>query len=129
MAKSRDKLQQVGFWDEEVSKPDHDEVVQWAYRNAEYIFRAACPTLFDRQWTLKDVSWFSPSDEESGREAAETFMAKTPRPNPQIKRKWLEQVISTQTDQPTAAAPYAWIRGSGAAHRSSRYQPQRANGW
>lgn len=100
MAKSRDKLQQVGFWDEEVSKPGHDDVVQWAYRNAEYIFRAACPTLFDRQWTLKDVGWFSPSDEEPGREAAETFMAKTLRPNPQIKRKWLEQVISTQTDHP-----------------------------
>lgn len=100
VAKSREKIQQLGFWDEEVSKPDHDAIVQWAYRNVEHVLRTACPALFDRGWTSKDVGWFAPSDEVAGREAAELFMAKTPRPSPRVKSKRLEEVIATRSDSP-----------------------------
>jgi len=37
MAKSREKIQQLGLWDPEVSAPDHDAVCFWADEHAEMI--------------------------------------------------------------------------------------------
>jgi hypothetical protein len=55
LAKGREKVQQQGFWDPEVSSPDHDTIVLWAYNNPELIVRAVHPELFDRPWRREDV--------------------------------------------------------------------------
>ena len=39
MASKRDKTAQIGFWDDEVSKPSHDEITIWAYQNSAEIVK------------------------------------------------------------------------------------------
>lgn len=39
MSGAREKLPQLGLWDAEVSKPNHDTITLWAYNNAETIVR------------------------------------------------------------------------------------------
>jgi len=97
MAKSRDKLQQLGFWDDEVVLPDHDAVCMWAYENAAQILRAVYPNDFDRTWTDADISIESPHTNKLWVEAAKEFAGNNPRPNPKITRKELEFVLKSFT--------------------------------
>lgn len=39
MASAREKLPQLGLWDNEVSKPNHDTITKWAYEHAEMLVR------------------------------------------------------------------------------------------
>lgn len=59
MAKSREKIQQIGFWDAEVSNASHDKVCLWAYENADLIVRAVFPKLFDRGWLDDEIRCYS----------------------------------------------------------------------
>lgn len=93
MARSREKVQQLGFWDEEVSKPDHDAVCLWAYQNAESIFRAVSPELFDRGWNECDPGFQSIQDSA----AIRAFIADNPRPNPKVSKRTLECVLRSYT--------------------------------
>lgn len=34
MARAREKLPQIGFWDAEVALPKHDDICTWIYENA-----------------------------------------------------------------------------------------------
>ncbi len=55
---AREKIPQLGLWDDEVPKPSHDAIVLWAYANADQIvhsFLAAFPKrdyadLFNKNW-------------------------------------------------------------------------------
>ena len=99
MAKTRDKVQQIGFWDSEVKNPDHDAVCLWAYNNAEAIFRIAHPEEFDRDWEPQDID--SPPHNDSQRdsilEATRAFAKSNRRPNPRISNKSLEHVLRSYT--------------------------------
>jgi hypothetical protein len=86
MAKSRDKTQQIGFWDPEVSAPDHDEVCLWAYRKADEILRAAYPNEFDRAWLPQEIP-----------NGAHQFAAEHPRPNPRVEKRTIEYVLKSFT--------------------------------
>lgn len=96
MARTRDKIQQQGFWDVEVSNPDHDTVCMWAYENAEAIFRAAYPDLFDRDWNQNDLQHISMESTEM-RELAAAFLRNTARPNPRITKRSWEYVLKSYT--------------------------------
>jgi hypothetical protein len=40
MASAREKIPQLGLWDDEVPKLSHDAIVLWAYENAQQLVRA-----------------------------------------------------------------------------------------
>ncbi len=94
MAKSRDKVQQEGFWDEEVKKPEHDKVVMWADDNADLVLRTAFPEHYGRAWKAEDIEWsVSAGHQALAAATVEAFLKDTPRPDPIIKRTTWEQVV------------------------------------
>jgi len=97
MAKSREKIQQLGFWDAEVSKPDHDAVCLWAYENADSIFRTVCPERFDQPWLNDEVHLGHGYNDQSIIELARAFTNANPRPNPRVVKKTLEYVLKSYT--------------------------------
>lgn len=96
MAKSREKIQQIGFWDPEVSTPDHDKVVEWAYENADQIFRQFFPDLFDRSWIERELHFTQPWTDQSKAKLHE-YMAQTPRPNPRASKRSWEYILKSYT--------------------------------
>ena len=97
MAKSRDKIQQLGFWDTEVSSPDHDAVVLWAYENADLIFRKAYPSLFDRNWEQNEIHVDNGVHKDDWAKTLQEFANNNPRPNPKVTKKVLEFVLKSRT--------------------------------
>lgn len=97
MSKSREKIQQLGFWDAEVSKPNHDAVCLWAYENADSIFRTVCPEIFDRAWLSNEVDLEYNIHQQSVGDQASAFMDANPRPNPHVFKKTLEYVLKSYT--------------------------------
>jgi hypothetical protein len=97
MAKSRDKTQQIGFWDSDASSPDHDAVCLWAYENSEQVFRHAHPELFERPWSRDEVHVEQSNNHPEWVEAAKEFARNNPRPNPRVTRKTLEYVLRAHT--------------------------------
>ena len=53
--RNRQKTPQLGFWDEEVSTPDHDQIQMWVYRNPQIILRVLYPLDYDRGWQQQDA--------------------------------------------------------------------------
>ncbi|MFZ6758141.1 hypothetical protein ACO0K9_13105 [Undibacterium sp. Ji50W] len=47
MASAREKLPQLGLWDSEVSKPNHDTITLWAHKHAEMLARQYVTTYAD----------------------------------------------------------------------------------
>lgn len=97
MAKSREKVQQLGFWDTEVSKPDHDAICLWAYKNAEMIVRTVSPDSFDHPWLEDEVHFDQDHRDQAAYDLAKAFTNANPRPNPRICRKTLEGVLKSYT--------------------------------
>lgn len=97
MAKSREKVQQLGFWDTQVSSPDHDAVCLWAYENAELIVRKALPDIFDRKWNSQEIGSGSIQNDQKVMDLAREFVSITPRPNPRIAKRTLEYVLRSYT--------------------------------
>jgi hypothetical protein len=97
MAKSREKIQQIGLWDPEVSNPDHDSVCLWAYENADSIFRTVCSDRFDQPWLKNEIHFDEANKGQSANELAKTFMKDNSRPNPRVSRKTLEYVLKSYT--------------------------------
>lgn len=50
MASAREKIPQLGLWDDEVPKLSHDSLVLWAYNNAEKLVRAYLAAFPDRDF-------------------------------------------------------------------------------
>ena len=97
MAKSREKTQQIGFWDSEVSKPDHDTVCMWAYENVDAILRATYPALFDVSWREDEVELDVATMSQEEVTIAKKLVKSVPRPNPQITSKTIEFVLKSYT--------------------------------
>ena len=97
MAKSREKIQQIGFWDSEVSSPDHDAVCLWAYENSELIFHQICPRLFDRPWADHEIKLEQHINQPEWTDAAKEFAKNNPRPNPRVTQRTLEYVLKSYT--------------------------------
>jgi len=97
MAKSREKVQQLGFWDTQISSPDHDAVCLWAYENAELIVRKAFPDIFDRKWNSQEIGSGSIRNDQKTMHLAREFASITPRPNPRIAKRTLEYVLRSYT--------------------------------
>ena len=98
MAKSREKIQQIGFWDAEVSNASHDQVCLWAYENADLIVRTAFPTMFDREWLDNEIHRVRHyNNDQSTIDMKNAFRAANPRPNPRIFNKTLEYVLKSYT--------------------------------
>jgi len=96
MATSREKIQQLGFWDAEVSDPirgpKHDLICFWAQDNALAIARQALGQFFDRGWEDCDLEW-----DERCKEKALSFCRNNHRPSPKIAETKLEQLLQTRT--------------------------------
>lgn len=97
MAKSREKIQQLGFWDTEVTNPNHDAVCLWAYENAESIVRAICPGRFDQPWLKDEVYFDQANKDQSAVDLARAFTNANTRPNPRVYKKTLEYVLKSYT--------------------------------
>ena len=97
MAKSREKIQQQGFWDTEISKPDHDAVCLWVYESADTIFRVVCPDGFDRKWTKEDLDLRGDKLDQSATNMANAFASTNPRPNPRVFKRTWEYVLKSYT--------------------------------
>lgn len=97
LAKSREKIQQLGFWDPEVSTPSHDNIVLWAYDNTETILRLVMPDAFDHAWLQDEVLRSRHEREERFLQMARKYVDSNPRPNPRARKKTLEYVLTTQT--------------------------------
>lgn len=95
MAKSREKVQQAGFWDEEVAKPDHDAICLWAYENPEPIVRAVCPDRYDQPWLSDEVHLANDPSVTDAEVRARAFVDENPRPNPQVVSKTIECVLKS----------------------------------
>ena len=64
MASAREKIPQLGLWDEEVSRVTHDEIVMWAYKNAETLVSKYIEFIrpiddlshvFERNWSKRSL--------------------------------------------------------------------------
>lgn len=98
MAKSREKVNKnLGFWDNEVTIPEHDEICLWAYRNAESITRLIFPEMFDQPWLKDEVRYHWHDTKQNTYDLAKEFTNANPRPNPRIKTKTLEYVLKRHT--------------------------------
>lgn len=100
MAKAREKIPQLGFWDTEVPKPDHDDVCRWAYENVDMIFRTVCPERFDKPWLQDEVSLGWNDRDEYAKERsgeAKKFADTNQRPNPRVTTKTWEFVLTRRT--------------------------------
>jgi hypothetical protein len=96
MAKSRDEIQQLGFWDAEVGDPRrgplHDEICFWAQDRSLDIARHVHQNFFDRGWLRCDIR-----DSGDYPETIREFCEKTKRPAPKIVKTSLETVLQTRS--------------------------------
>jgi hypothetical protein len=95
MAKLREKTQQIGFWDDELSSPDHDHIQVWTHKNIEKVLRLAIPEEFDRDWGPREVTYSSDngvSDDQWTALKAKAI-AEHPRPNPKANKIELEYTL------------------------------------
>ena len=97
MAKSREKIQQIGFWDEEVVKPDHDAICLWAYANVDLILKAVYPERFDIAWRKDEIDFHGISQDEKTVNLCREFLEANPRPNPRVIKKTIEAVLKSHT--------------------------------
>ena len=97
MAKSREKIQQIGFWDVEVSKPDHDAVCMWAYENTDLILKTVYPERFDIVWRKDEIDFHGFSQDEKTVTLCKEFLGANPRPNPRVTKKTIEFVLKSHT--------------------------------
>lgn len=104
MAKSRQKIQQQGFWDEEVLQPDHDAICLWALRNAEQLLRMTKPELYGGTWCDAELDELRRDLKEDAKHTyqydldgtvsmLEEFARTTPKPFPAIETPRLEYVL------------------------------------
>lgn len=100
MSRAREKLPQIGLWDAEVPKPDHDAICLWVYENAETVVRAAFPK-FERDWREDDFEDHGLQPPEGARERAQQ---RYPRPSPRVGGRTLEYVLQREA---------AYARGTG----------------
>lgn len=94
MASAREKIPQLGLWDDEVPKVSHDAMVIWAYKNAERLvqqYLAAFPSR-DYGKALTRI-WESPAITiRPGGEGADMSSMPT-KPTTLVSKKVVEQVI------------------------------------
>jgi hypothetical protein len=92
MAKSREKTQQIGLWDDQVSTNKHDEICLWVYQNSERIVKNLIPEQFDRPWNESDIS---SAQIDAYKKHIDDFSKTNKRKNPEIVGKFLEKVLLT----------------------------------
>lgn len=97
MAKSREQVQQLGFWDTEVSETPHDKIQIWAYENADYIFREVCPDLFEGGWREGDVIRRGFDGSLTVGPRAKQFAEQNQRPLPRVWKKEIEPVLKRRS--------------------------------
>lgn len=99
MAQSRNKVQQLGFFDPEVIQPTHDNLVLWAHARADDIFRVVHPELFDGTWRRDEIDPWIPcaGDRDKFVANAKHFAATTPRPSPRTDKRIIEYVLRRRT--------------------------------
>lgn len=102
MPANRNKLPQLGFWDDEVPKVSHDKIVLWAYNNAEQLVRQFLTTFPSRDgrqaadpiWTSSAISIRAGID--PGR-----LPPLPPKPTTLVAKKTLEKVIQQYPETET----------------------------
>lgn len=95
MASAREKIPQLGLWDDEVPKVSHDKIVLWAYENAESLVRTYLKNFPERddERSLSE-KWESESIglARSGKKLSE-LPPLPPKPTQLVTKKILEKVI------------------------------------
>ena len=94
MASAREKISQLGLWDDEVPKLSHDTMVIWAYNNAEFLVKqylSSFPALdYGRVFTQK---WESPAIIIRSGERLADLPPMPAKPTSLVSSKVIEQVI------------------------------------
>ncbi|UJJ60620.1 hypothetical protein [Rhodanobacter denitrificans] len=102
MAKSRDKVQQQGFWDQEVTTAGHDDVMVWVDDNADLVMSRAFPELYGRGWIPDDIEWgIEAAARAAAMEQVEAFMRATPREDPRVKGSVWESPLRDDRHRPS----------------------------
>lgn len=96
MAKSRSKIQQIGFWDAEVSDPTHDEICLWIHKHAEQLMQRAFPSFYNCAWTESDYDSRARAGDLT-HSAAREFMRSTQKPNIRVVARLLEEPLVRRT--------------------------------
>lgn len=94
MASAREKIPQLGLWDDEVPKLSHDAIVLWGYENAEQLVRAYL-TAFPKKDYYKTFSekWDSNCITNNSGLALAHLPPMPEKPTQFEAKKTLEQVI------------------------------------
>lgn len=94
MASAREKIPQLGLWDDEVPKLSHDAVVLWAYENAQQLVQSYLTTFPKKDYhkTFSETWDSSVIINNSGRSLAD-LPPLPEKPTRLHGKKTLEQVI------------------------------------
>ena len=105
MAKNRKEVQQLGFWDDEVKQLDHDEIVLWAYQNAELVLQAWLSVQTNwKKWESR--AWLKSEIRCERFDLADLPSPPARLPFPQIVKKEIERPLIKKTGYNAATERY-----------------------
>lgn len=94
MGSAREKLPQLGFWDEEVPKRSHDSMVLWAHANAERLVRQYLAAFPSRDYgAALSETWGSVSITVRSGEKLTALPPLPAKPRELVEKKALEYVL------------------------------------
>lgn len=94
MGSARDKLPQLGFWDDEVPKRSHDSMVLWAHANAERLVRQYLAAFPSRDFgAILSKTWGGSSITLRNGEKLSTLPPLPPKPTELVEKKTFEYVL------------------------------------
>jgi hypothetical protein len=94
MASAREKIPQLGLWDDEVPKVSHDKMVIWAYENAEILVRQYLTSFPKKDYgAALSTTWEPQSIRIPARGSRADLPPLPPKPTSLVRQKVLEQVI------------------------------------
>ena len=97
MAKSRSKIQQIGFWDPEVAELTHDQICLWAHKHADQIIRNAFPQYFGVPWHDSDIDHNRANWTDQSLQGARAFMQSNPKPDIRVVARLLDEPLIRRT--------------------------------
>lgn len=100
MASAREKIPQLGLWDDEVPKISHDKIVLWAYQNAEFLLQSYLQAFPERdyrkalgdKWAGDGISYAN-----AGKKLSE-LPPLPPKPTTLVTSRELEKVITQHSE-------------------------------
>ncbi|MBR7791671.1 hypothetical protein KDM87_03620 [Undibacterium sp. FT147W] len=99
MATARDKVQQLGFWDDEVKNVSHDKIVLWVHANAEMLARKYIKEFLpDYHHDVLQANWTSSELRIPAGEKLINLPLPPEKPTNLVYRVTLEKVIQQHSE-------------------------------